>query len=271
MPCPWWLWGNLLCIDAPLIAVAWQEMFAITWGISLQWSERWVIFLGVWAIYLLDRFLDTRSGSKRVLPAQRHRFAREHPWWMVGGLVGCCFGGLWLALFVLPAEIVQKSIPFFLMLVVYFYWQHGRKGYERSIVLHTIFVGGPFALGVAFIPLALSLCKLPGYGLAVYLLVILFMGNYLEVADAEAQMSGKSSRTVAWQVFLGVAGVGLLFGCLYPLFIFTVAVFISGIFLAGVARFRKEFSEELRTVLAETALLAGPLAVLIFQVAKHFF
>lgn len=29
---PWWLWPNLLSLDAPVVAVAWAWMFSKAWG-----------------------------------------------------------------------------------------------------------------------------------------------------------------------------------------------------------------------------------------------
>jgi hypothetical protein len=49
---------NLVCLDAPLVAVVWQELFAQTFGLRLGWPVRAMLFLSAWFIYLLDRWLD---------------------------------------------------------------------------------------------------------------------------------------------------------------------------------------------------------------------
>ena len=33
--CPYWLWPNVLSFDAPLIAIFWQEGFAVSIGVEL--------------------------------------------------------------------------------------------------------------------------------------------------------------------------------------------------------------------------------------------
>ena len=53
------VWLNLLCLDAPIVAVAWQWLFAHTFGAHLSLALRALLFLTAWLIYLADRFADT--------------------------------------------------------------------------------------------------------------------------------------------------------------------------------------------------------------------
>ncbi len=74
---PFWLWPNLLSLDAPLVAVLWQGFLAYRFSIPLRPAGRLALGLTVWAIYLLDRLLDARKPSPLSEPA-RHRFYRRH-------------------------------------------------------------------------------------------------------------------------------------------------------------------------------------------------
>ena len=67
---PWWLWPNLLSIDAPLAAVAWAWMFAKAWGVvSVPWQLWVALGLMVWRKKV--------SGScLRALDAARLAFGR---------------------------------------------------------------------------------------------------------------------------------------------------------------------------------------------------
>jgi len=74
---PLWLWPNLLGLDAPLIALIWQDYLARHYGGSLHLAGRAVLGLTVWAIYLADHLLDVRHetpGEERA----RHAFCRRH-------------------------------------------------------------------------------------------------------------------------------------------------------------------------------------------------
>jgi hypothetical protein len=69
------LWLNLVCLDAPLVAVAWLGLFARSFHTPLQAGNCIALFLTAWLIYLADRFADCDSlepGSPRSL---RQEFA----------------------------------------------------------------------------------------------------------------------------------------------------------------------------------------------------
>jgi hypothetical protein len=78
---PIWLWMNLLSLDAPLIALVWQDLLARCYGTQLLPAGRLVMGLTVWAIYIADRLLDVRGTAQDNEP-RHHRFYREHkrPW-----------------------------------------------------------------------------------------------------------------------------------------------------------------------------------------------
>ena len=74
---PLWLWFNLLSLDAPLIALVWQDFLARCYPTALHPAGRAVLGLTVWAIYLADRLLDVRHPAPGPEPV-RHRFYRRH-------------------------------------------------------------------------------------------------------------------------------------------------------------------------------------------------
>jgi hypothetical protein len=69
---PWWLWPNLLSLDAPAVAVTWQVFLASVAGASVPVASSVVLALVVWAAYLIDRSLDAHRGADG---SDRHRFA----------------------------------------------------------------------------------------------------------------------------------------------------------------------------------------------------
>lgn len=73
----WWLWPNLLSLDAPVVAVLWQGFLAYRFELPVRPAWPVVLGLTVWAIYLLDRLLDARKPPPMDEPA-RHRFYRRH-------------------------------------------------------------------------------------------------------------------------------------------------------------------------------------------------
>lgn len=77
---PFWLFPNLLSLDAPLVAVAWLYVFAKTWRVVYLPTTTYIsLGLVVWVIYVSDRLLDalTHGGNSEKLEA-RHDFHRTH-------------------------------------------------------------------------------------------------------------------------------------------------------------------------------------------------
>lgn len=70
-----WLWPNLLSLDAPLVAVLWQVLFLRCLGASVHWLPALLLFMTVWLIYVADRLLDTRNPTSAT---PRHAFYRRN-------------------------------------------------------------------------------------------------------------------------------------------------------------------------------------------------
>jgi len=76
-PTPVWLWMNRLSLDAPLVAVIWQDFLANCFPSTLRPAGRLMLGLTVWAIYLADRLLDVQlpASDAEMMP---HQFCRQH-------------------------------------------------------------------------------------------------------------------------------------------------------------------------------------------------
>jgi len=72
------LWLNIVCLDAPLVAVAWQWLFGhcLHMGVSI-WA-RGALFLTSWLIYLVDRLADALSLEANSPRSARQRFCLRH-------------------------------------------------------------------------------------------------------------------------------------------------------------------------------------------------
>ena len=97
---PVWLWLNLLSLDAPVIALVWQDFLSRCYPAVLNPPGRCVLGLTVWAIYVADRLLDVRRPASAG-ESVRHRFYRQHRVWARGLLAvilaaDLVVTGLWL-------------------------------------------------------------------------------------------------------------------------------------------------------------------------------
>ena len=71
-----WLWPNLLSLDAPLLAVLWLNLFAVSAQFAVTPTATLTLALVVWAIYIADRLLDSLRHD--ASSAARHQFCRQH-------------------------------------------------------------------------------------------------------------------------------------------------------------------------------------------------
>jgi hypothetical protein len=70
-----WLWPNLLSLDAPIVALLWQILFARCLHARVDLLPSILLVLAVWLIYAADRTLDAWTGSAA---RPRHEFYRRH-------------------------------------------------------------------------------------------------------------------------------------------------------------------------------------------------
>ncbi len=80
-----WLWPNLLSLDAPVVALLWQILFARCFHARVTLLPSLLLVLAVWLIYAADRTLDAWTCST-LRP--RHEFYRRHwrgllPLWLL--------------------------------------------------------------------------------------------------------------------------------------------------------------------------------------------
>ena len=73
-----WGWLHLLSLDAPLVAVLWQLLFARALRAHLPPVVTLVTALVIWLIYVADRILDSYKSEEAADQALRHRFYRAH-------------------------------------------------------------------------------------------------------------------------------------------------------------------------------------------------
>lgn len=71
-------WPNLVGLDAPLVAISWQGIFAQVFNVDLPWFIYLILGLSTWCIYLADRMIDVTRYQNHVSQTLRHRFTQQH-------------------------------------------------------------------------------------------------------------------------------------------------------------------------------------------------
>ncbi|CAN5436561.1 hypothetical protein BH18VER2_BH18VER2_06940 [soil metagenome] len=269
------LWLNLLCLDAPIVAVSWQWLFAHSFGADLNLALRALLFLTAWLIYLADRFADTIKLPPDSPISLRHRFCREHTigWWVA--IVIIFFLDLSLALRSLDLQMLLLGGTLAALCALYLFANHSLGGKWRPIPVKEKAIGVLFAAGTTLGVVG----QLPGltisFGVAVLLFAILCTYNCLSIAVWERELDaaqGKASFMTSWPMAeraLKTVGYGLALVALacalfwrfaFPLWLCLAvsALLLVRLNLAG------RLPRDHRTALADLVLLTPLLALPFF-------
>lgn len=148
---PLWLYPNLLSLDAPLVALAWLYVFSQSWRLYIPWSAYAALGLVVWAIYAMDRLLDSvllREDSPALEP--RHHFHHRHQRRFRIG-IALALGGAAALLFTSLPMALLKHLLLGGIMVAGFFGLAMITSQEGRQIAHTknLLAGVTFAFGTA--------------------------------------------------------------------------------------------------------------------------
>lgn len=141
-----WLWPNLLSLDAPIVAVLWQVLFARCFHADVNALAAALLVLAVWLIYAADRVFDAWNESS-ALP--RHEFYRRY-WRFIAPVWSAVFAITgWLAWTRLPAALFERGVLLLAAVGIYFAVVHLLPRRFRCAWPKEIAVAVLFALGAS--------------------------------------------------------------------------------------------------------------------------
>lgn len=241
---PLWLWVNLLSLDAPIVALIWQDFVARCFPSMLLVQGRCVLGLTVWAIYLADRLMDVRHPAVGNETA-RHRFYRNNKGAASVLLAVVVLADLVIALhWVRPAVFVNGvlvSIAVGSYLAVFALFRTGRRHWKRPSAA-ILFTSGIFLVAWTLKPEPWQVLGLPAAAFGA-----LCLGN---LEFIERWEHGRSTAH-GWIWMLLLCALCVLLGGSRWYF----AVGISAAGLAALDRQRNLLSDDARHVLADAVLL----------------
>lgn len=77
-PARWWEWPTILSLDAPVVALVWQEQLARAGLTRVGWPERVLLGIVVWLIYAADRWIEGMRLDPARVGTHRHGFYIRH-------------------------------------------------------------------------------------------------------------------------------------------------------------------------------------------------
>jgi hypothetical protein len=157
---PFWLWWNLLSLDAPTIAVLWAILFAQASRARLNPWDGLALALAVWLVYALDRLLDaSRADNQHILQA-RHCFCFKYAGAFLVAIIIAMAAIAWIALRDLNPQERWNGTKIGCLVAAYMVCIHARRGRLTRYLPKEAFVGVLFAVGTT-LPLWSRLQNLP--------------------------------------------------------------------------------------------------------------
>ena len=148
------VWLNLVCLDAPIVAIAWLWLFARTFNLPVQSGNAVALFLTAWLIYLADRLGDALLLKSVTPRSLRQEFCLRHREIWISALI--LIGGfdvyvIWRSI---AAETVLAGAVIGILAVVYLTLNYPRGLVWRSVPAKEVAIGLLFTAGtlVALLP-----------------------------------------------------------------------------------------------------------------------
>jgi hypothetical protein len=138
---------NLVCLDASLVAICWQWIFAHSFHLSVPAGHQAALFLTAWIIYLADRFGDSVSLVPGQPKSVRQQFCLRHKSiWLVSII---CVAAVDVIV-VLRAVNYETAVPGAVLgafTLTYVAINHARSEIWKTIPLKEFIIGSLFAAG----------------------------------------------------------------------------------------------------------------------------
>ncbi len=271
-----WLWPNLLSLQAPLVAILWQLLLARCVHVHVNPFEPLALGMSVWLIYVADHLIDTaRPPDTATWEPPRKEFCRLHWRGFLPTTILVAVVLVMLASRFLSTTTVRGGWDLSLAVAGYFALIHlapknWRRDWPREFAVAAIFTIGTFGA----VALALAPRLMPILPPAV-LFAFLCWTNCSLIETWEWQAAGspedgspnRGTRWVADHLFV----LGILIACASALLAFcslqppafAFAVSLSGAALAFLSHYRRALPLRFVSPAADLAL-CSPLLVLAF-------
>lgn len=252
-----WQWPNILAIDAALIAILWHLTFAVISGRAVSFATVSVLGLSVWLTYIADRLFDVPKLPMDLLHSLRHRFTKKHTQLLWKLWLGALAINISIAFISLrPYQLLNGAVLLtFCLLYTVLNQKLSMHFFPKELCVAIIYAAGV----VVFLLPASDIWKPAGF------LMLLCLINCLIISFNERQIDA-AMKTHSIVCFLPQLP-SVLYACcmLAPIILkrqWLLPLSISLAALILVHLFRKQLPIESFRVLADSALLTGPLLTL---------
>lgn len=278
-PTPWWLWWNLLSLDAPTVAILWAVLFARTAPVHLSRFELSSLVFVVWLVYVLDRILDGWKATPLSLLRARHRFCKRYAKGLLMAALVSAAAVAWIAFSALKPQEIWNGIKVGCAIAAYMLCIHAWRGGLARYLPKELFVGTLFSIGTT-LPIWSGSQPLSGLILLSWILFALLCVLNCMAIECWETPSGQSAEGFQQGLFVCCAAphfcritLILALFSVVPLLLYPnscsphpfLAIAASALALFLLHKKRNRLSPEALRVLADGALAVPPLLVLVFR------
>jgi hypothetical protein len=268
------LWLNLVCLDAPLVAICWQWIFAHSFHLSVPVGHRPALFLTAWIIYLADRFGDSVSLVTDQPRSVRQQFCLRHQSLWLVSIICVAVIDVVVVLQAVNYETTVAGAVLGALTIAYVAVNHAHSEIWETIPLKEFTIGSLFAAGTLLGVTPHIFAKSSTMILAAVLFAALCSLNCVSIAVWERDLDriqGKHSIATRWSHADSLAGALLLLLLAGSVLLalldrgaWPVALCLGGSgLLLGAVHF-VPVSRDARTALADLVLLT-PLALFVTE------
>lgn len=269
-----WLWLNMVCLDAPVVAIAWQWLFARAVDLPLRAASIGALFLTAWLIYLADRLADTFKLDLSRDASLRHRFCARHQRSWIALMLVLTACDAWLLWRHLDARVMKFGGIVGAAAFVYFVVNYAAGRVWRWLPLKEVTIGSLFAAGTVTALLPQLRASEGPLRLTMILFAMLCALNCISIAFWERSIDEAQSResiATTWpegaKYLLPVAIALTVIAILasrwsVPLALIDSCVALSAVLLGALHALRTVVPRDARTALADLVLLT-PILMLV--------
>lgn len=235
------MWPSVLSLDAPLVAVVWQDFVARSFPSTLLPAGRWMLGLSVWGIYLFDRLIDARRRT-RVSNSPRTSFYSQHNRIVMALLATIVMAGAFIAAAGLRRQVFAGGVIAGIAVAGYLgaFAVTGLSGTGKRLAAALIFTVGVFLVAGVEVPMGRLVWP-----------ALSFFGLCLGNLALNTAWEGRMSATPVCACLLGLAVLCFAAGRTS----WYLAAAASSVAMSVLGLVGNPLTKDLRKVLSDAALL----------------
>jgi len=272
---PIWLWPNLLSLDAPAVAIAWQLLFARCFRVHVPAADTMLLGFSVWMIYVADHVIDAFKIQSKKSLAARHFFCQHHLPRVLPFFIAALCTTMWVGVSELDRTTVLAGLIMSAAIVFYFVAVHAAPKSWARYWPKELAVGLLFGVGTCLPVLAEMGGRSERMLLPLAMFTMLLSVNAVSIEYWERRLTEMWQPITRWigrhltAVALCVSSASLCLGVSSRMWPGPAALYFAGaaggFSLVALGNTRLKLSSDALRVLADAALLAPAVILLLLM------